>query len=72
MFELFGSNYLLKDGTVALKLDDVWEVCMQHAKQLHEDIKRVELTRNGVVKEKTTASSAVILSWQGWEESNLR
>lgn len=60
-----GSNYTLKDGTVALKLDDVWKVCMQNAEQLSKDVKEVELTRNGVVKEKTTATESVILSWQG-------
>ena len=67
-----GSNYTLKDGIVALELNDVWKVCMQHAEQLHKDVKRVELTENGEVKEKTTASCAVISSWQGRQDSNLR
>ncbi len=65
-----GIQYSLKDRKLTLNLEPVWELLSDIKPQLEEDVQILELSKNSQDKEKTTAYTSVISSWQGWEESN--
>jgi site-specific DNA recombinase len=65
-----GSNFQILDKKLSLNMEPVWKLFSEHSQQLHKDLTHVEVDETGMIKEKTTASSAVAFSWQGCRDSN--
>ncbi len=65
-----GSNFQIINKELSLDMEPVWKLFSEHSQQLHKDLTHVEVDETGMIKEKTTASSAVAFSWQGRWDSN--
>ncbi len=65
-----GSNFSILDKKLSLELEPVWSLFAKHSEQLYKDLTHVNVDKTGMIKEKTTASAAVISSWQGRWDSN--
>jgi hypothetical protein len=63
---------VLKDLVLSIECFDMWKKFSEIAPQVRKDCETLELAEFGQDKEKTTAYSAVISSWQGRRESNPR
>ncbi|TAL51351.1 recombinase family protein [Patescibacteria group bacterium] len=65
-----GSNFQILDKKLTLDMEPVWSLFSEHSKQLYKDLTRVKVDETGVLKENTTATLAVVSSWQGRRGSN--